>query len=84
MASSNRRRCPTKVTPRSFKSSVVSFGSIVWSIALSRNAGGVLFKPQFAQPIGDLDRHRQDLVVAQLSAAPPSGRIFYIERERVD
>jgi len=45
MASSNRRRCPTKVTPRSFKSSAVRIGRTLASIALSRNAGAYCSSP---------------------------------------
>src|ERR1700730_6007195 len=39
MASSSRRRCPTKVMPRSFKSSAVRLGRTLSSISFSRNAG---------------------------------------------
>jgi hypothetical protein len=39
MASSSRRRCPTKVTPRSLRSSAVRLGRTLSSISLSRKAG---------------------------------------------
>jgi hypothetical protein len=35
---SNRRRSPTRTTPRSFKSSAVNFGSMSLPILLSRKA----------------------------------------------
>jgi dTDP-4-dehydrorhamnose reductase len=38
MASSNKRRCPTGLTPRIFKSSAVNLGRSFSSIAFSRNA----------------------------------------------
>jgi hypothetical protein len=38
IAPSNLRRCPTRLTPRSFRSSVVSSGNTAISIALSRKA----------------------------------------------
>jgi hypothetical protein len=37
--------------------------------------GGVLFKPQFAQPLGGLDRHRRGSRHNQVSPAPPSERV---------
>ena len=39
IASSNRRRCPPSTTPRSFRSSAVSFGNASRSISFSRKAG---------------------------------------------
>ena len=47
IASSNRRRCPTKPTPRSFRSSGVRLGNTLSSISLARNAGSYCSRPSF-------------------------------------
>jgi len=46
MASRSLRRWPTKVTPRSFRSSAVRLGSTLSSISLSRNAGALRSRPK--------------------------------------
>src|SRR5262252_1431903 len=46
IAASNLRRCPTRLTPRSFRSSAVSSGNTAASIALSRNASSYCSNPR--------------------------------------
>jgi hypothetical protein len=46
MALRSFRRCPTKTTPKSFKSSAVKVGRTVSSISFSRNAASYLSRPR--------------------------------------
>src|SRR5215471_6975370 len=46
IAASNLRRCPTRLTPRSFRSSAVSSGNTAASIALSRNVSSYCCNPR--------------------------------------
>src|SRR5215469_8384206 len=51
IASSSLPRCPTMLTPKSFKSSAVRFGRTVSSISFSRNAASYLSRPRLrSQP----------------------------------
>ena len=46
IASSSLRRCPTMLTPSSFRSSAVRLGRTVSSISFSRNAASYLSRPR--------------------------------------
>jgi hypothetical protein len=46
MASMSRRRWPTKLTPRSFRSSTVRLGNTLSSISFARNAGSYCCSPR--------------------------------------
>ena len=50
MASSSLRRCPSAVTPSSFRSSAVRLGRTVSSISFSRNAASYFSEAQAPQP----------------------------------
>jgi hypothetical protein len=71
IASSRRRRCPTKVTPRSFRSSAVRLGNTLSSISFARNAGSycssLSFRSQSATSIADSRRDTDDRECPMLS-----------------
>lgn len=73
MASSSVRRCPTRPTPKSFKSSAVKHGRTLSSIALSRNAASYCSRPRLRKPTSEVhDRARTPLLSrAPLSKGPP-------------